>query len=257
MDEDTKQPVTDKPVGDAAAATPKYMTAEEFNKASTMREKRLLDKFAEMIKAQTPKQAPAVASEESEEDDVEEETEEAEEQPKQAPKQAAKKATPTRTPSKAELAARQALQKATALEKAAKEDKAALVQKEAELQAKQERSDILSALTEAQSPAPTHALAVLKASGKIKRNDDGDVVFVAAREAAGEKYDEEIPLADGIREWLDSPEGKLYAAPKGAEGSGAGAQGKNGKGGKAVKDMSKAERKRAAGSALMKWALNR
>lgn len=249
---DEQKPGEGAPAGEKKPdEQPKFMTADEFNKASTAREKRLLDKIGEMIKASSPK-APEPPAEEPEETEEEPE-EEAVEEPAPAKKAPAAAAAPAK-PSKAEIAAKKALAKANAVEKAAIAREDALKKEKADLQAKQERSEILSALAESDSRQPQHALAVLKATGRVKRNEEGDLVFVAQREVAGEKFEEEVSLAEGVKEWLTTEEGKIYAPPKGAEGSGAGPAGK---GGKAAKDMSKSERKRAAGQALMKWAITR
>lgn len=233
---------------------PKFMTADEFNKASTAREKRLLDKIGEMIKASQPKVVEEPADDEDEDEAVEasDEADEADEKPAKKPAAAP---APVK-PSKAEIAAKKALAKATAVEKAAKERELTLQKEKADLQAKQERTEILSSLSDAGAVQAQHALAVLKATNRIKRNDDGELVFVAQREVAGEKFEEEVALDEGVKEWLTTDEGKIYAPPKGAEGSGAGPSGKTGKG-KSMKELSKTERKKAAGQALMKWAMTR
>lgn len=245
----------DKKPDDAAAAAkaadaPKYMTADEYNKASTAREKRLLDKIQEMMKAKPAE--PVVETDDADEtDDAGDETDDAEPAAKPA-----KKEPVAAKPSKADIAGKKALQRVQALEKAGKEEREKLQKEKADLLAKQEKSEILSALQGASAVQPAHALAVLKSLGRVVRNDDGDMIFNMPREAAGEKYEEPMSLSEGVKEWLGTDEGKVYAPPKGAEGSGASASQGGGKT-KSLKDMSRPERKRAAGQTLMKWALNR
>jgi hypothetical protein len=227
--EDTKdnenQPQTENK--EKAPEQPTYVTAKELNetlnKALTAREKRLMRDFeAILARAQTAK-AEAKA-----EDATEEATEESEEE--EAP-------APSKKPlSSAEIAARKALAKATAMEKRAKAAEEQAAKEKSEALAKEERS------------------LVMKESGRIARSADGDVIFKMPREAGGEKYDDEMPLEAGIREWLETDEGKAFAPPKGVEGSGASAS----RGGnRDLRTMSKAERKAAAGRMLLDFALGR
>lgn len=243
--EETTKPETNaaESTGDESAAKeqPRYMTPEDFNKASTAREKRLVrdiegmfQKFAENMKPT----APAEASEEGDEL--------AEEKPAVKAK-----------PSLAEIAAKKALAKAQELEKrASAREEEARKEKEKILE-KEEKSVTIATLTEAGVTSAKAALAVLKQDGKIGRNKEGDLVFLASREAAGEKYEEELPLNTGIKEWLDSEDGKLFQPPRRAEGSGASANPRADGTRRSYKDLSKAERRAQAGKTLMDWALRK
>lgn len=248
----TKKPDAAEGAPDANAQ-PKFMTAEDYNKAATAREKRLLNQIQELLKAQQ-KPAPAPAEEE-EEEEVEETDEVAEETTDEEPKPAKKPAAPAKKPglTKAEIQAKKAMEKIKAVERERKAEKEKAELREKELAEREEKTATQAALTQAGAINQKQALAVLKAEGRIKRGDDGELIFVMPRDIAGEKFDEELPLADGIKEWLSSDEGKIYAPPRGAEGSGATGQTKQ----KSLKEMSKSDRKKAAGATLLKWAMNR
>jgi hypothetical protein len=56
------------------------------------------------------------------------------------------------------------------------------------------------------------AVKLLKADGRVRANDDGDAVFVDG--------EDEIPLQDGLKKWLKSSEGQIFApAPTGQNGA--------------------------------------
>ena len=64
------------------------------------------------------------------------------------------------------------------------------------------------------------ALALLREDGRIVRNEQGQVCLKLEG-----KYGPETPLiADGIKAWLETPEGKAYLPPRSAAGSGASAR---------------------------------
>lgn len=250
---DPTKKTDDQPGDKKTDDAPKYMTAEEYNKAATAREKRLLKDMEALFerKAAEAKKAPALLVED------EEEPEEPEENEPAAAAEPAKQQQPAKQqPSKDAILAKKAMEKAKATERAMKEEREKSLKKEAEMAEREERLQTDSALVAAGVVNKKQAMAVLKAEGRVKKGEDGDYIFSMPREIAGEKFDEDMPLAEGIKEWLTTEDGKLFAPPIGASGSGAGAQGKGDKGGKSLKDMTKAERKRAAGNALMKWALN-
>ena len=50
----------------------------------------------------------------------------------------------------------------------------------------------------------------------IKRTDDGQLTYVAQRNG----YTEDLALGDGIKDWLQTDEGKAYLAPKDVGGTG-------------------------------------
>lgn len=102
---------------------------------------------------------------------------------------------------KAEIAERDAKQKAA----------------EAKQQAAEERQAVESVLRDSGVTNIKGAVAVLKADGRVARDADGNLHFVAQREG----YTDEVELSKGLKEWLGSDEGKLYMPPTGAQGSGA------------------------------------
>jgi hypothetical protein len=57
------------------------------------------------------------------------------------------------------------------------------------------------------------AISVLKAEGKVQRDDDGKLVFI-------NEYGVPDDLHTGIKSWVNSEDGKIYQAPKGAQGGG-------------------------------------
>jgi hypothetical protein len=64
------------------------------------------------------------------------------------------------------------------------------------------------------------ALHMHRGEGRIKRGEDGAILFVKRTDAG----DEELPLAKGVAEWAKTDEGKVFLPPTGAGGSGAGQQ---------------------------------
>lgn len=221
-----------------ADATPKFMTADDFNRASTAREERFLKKIQEMMAKAAPSPAPTV-----------EEDEPADEELAALP---AGVAPPVKAkPSQAEINANKALKTARALEAQAKKDKEEAAAREKTTLEKEERSMALSALTSASvsAVAAKSALDTLRASGRIARNAEGDVVFLMPRDIAGEKVTDEMELSAGVAEWLETEEGKIFAPPRNVDGSGA----KPALGGGSGRPLSKDEKKAVAGRTLMQY----
>lgn len=82
----------------------------------------------------------------------------------------------------------------------------------------EERSQVSKILEDSgvTGTAKKAAIAMLKDEGKIKRNAEGKVVFVTQQEG----FDEESPLADALKGWLNTDEGKLFRPAKNVSGSG-------------------------------------
>lgn len=208
---------------------PKHMTVDDFNGAMTARERRFEQRIAKMLEERFATIAPAKT--EPVIDDG-----------------GAKHAEP-------DPATKQALAKLEAMQRQMAAEKEMSAKKEAEMLAKQERSEAFAALTEAGSHNAKGAYALLRDDGRIKRNADGDLVVILTRDYAGTKIEEEVPLADGIKAWLATDEGKHYLPPRGGgEGSGTVVRGG---GGRNSASMSKEERKREAQNMLTGFILNK
>lgn len=212
----------------------RYMTAEEFNKASTAREKRLrealMKDFSELLKSRNDAPTPQASHDEDEDDDT--------------PQVKGKAAT-------AELTAKKALARMKEMEKRAKEQEESSKKEREALMAKEERTATLAALSAAGVASTKAALATLREDQRVRRNAEGELVFVASRKLGSEEYEEELPLEVGIKEWLDTSDGKIFQPPRNLEGSGATTPKKT----RRAAEMSKEERKIAAGQALLNWAI--
>lgn len=95
-----------------------------------------------------------------------------------------------------------------------------------EAEAAREESELLGALREQLNTAGVPAdrqrgvVALLHAADKrVKRTPDGKPGMHFARKG----YDEVVPLADAVKEWLAGDEGKAFLPPSGAQGTGQGA----------------------------------
>lgn len=60
------------------------------------------------------------------------------------------------------------------------------------------------------------ALHTHRGEGRVKRGEDGTILFMKRTDAG----DEEMPLAKGIADWAKTDEGKVFLPPTGASGSG-------------------------------------
>lgn len=221
-------------------AAPKFMTAEDFNGAMTARERRFEQRIEKLIeKSFTARQSAAVHADDTADAVDEHVTAEGQD--------AAKKTTATDPALKRMAAKIEALHKqAAAKEEASAKEKAELLQR-------QEKSDMLAALSAAGVTTAKGAYAMLKEEGRIKRNADGELVIVVMKDYAGAKMEEEVPIAAGVKEWLATDDGKHFALPRGGgDGSGTvirgGAQRSGG-------TLSKEEAKREAQSMLTKFVL--
>jgi hypothetical protein len=62
-----------------------------------------------------------------------------------------------------------------------------------------------------------HAVSYLRGEGLVRRDDDGELVFVQRGKGGKE---EEIDLGDGLAEWLKTEDGMHFLPPSGANGAG-------------------------------------
>lgn len=62
------------------------------------------------------------------------------------------------------------------------------------------------------------AINHVRSEGRIKRDEDGRVLFGVPRDGG---IFEEVPIENGVGEWLKSGEGKMFAPPKPVAGSSA------------------------------------
>lgn len=185
------------------SAQPKFMTAEDFNGAMTARERRFEQRIQKLIEHSfTTRQAAPVADDGA--DPEAETTQEGQEA-------AAKK------PSGSDLAIKRATAKIEALHRQMQAKEEAAAKEKAELLQRQEKSDMLAALSAAGVTTAKGAYALLKEEGRIKRNADGELVMVVVKEYG----EDEVPIADGVKHWLSTDEGKHFALPRGGgDGSG-------------------------------------
>ena len=225
---------------------PKFMTADDFNGAMTARDRRLQQQLAkqfdEFQKTLMSKFAPQ--TQQATEDDPEAETDTtattqqpAIEQPKRL--------------SGAELAAKKANAKVEALAKQLAAEKEAAAKEKAELLQRQEKADMLAALTAAGVTTAKGAYATLKEDGRIRRNADGELVMVVIKDYAGTKAEEEVTIQAGIKDWLATDDGKCFLPPRGGgDGSGTVVRGETRRSGAA---LSKEEQKRDADRVISQW----
>lgn len=249
-----EQEAADRAAADKAAADAKKAAEDaentRLNNIFTAREKRLEERLmkgiAEQLKALgIGGQAPA-----SEDEDDEPEA------PAEGNGQPAKPAASADPPRKqVDPQAKRLARQVAALQKQTEEAKAAAEAERATRLAENERSETRSALTSAgcSDKMLAAAMALLKEEKRIARNEDGQLVFLTPKGKGENRYNEEEPLAEGIKNWLASEDGKSFAAPRGTEGSGA-----TGRGNAPVRDpskLTKAERRKQAGEMLLNWAI--
>lgn len=209
-------------------AAPKYMTVEEINGALTARERRSEQRLAKQMEEFQQRIASMLSAKQPDGDE--------------ASAEAGKGAQ--ESPEVKKLAA-----KLEAMNKQRDAEKAEAAKERAEFQAKQERSDVLSALSAAGSPNAIGAYSHLKLEGRLTRNAAGELVMRVMKEYG----EDEVPVVEGIKLWLETAEGKHYAPPRGGgEGSGTVIRGGAPRNGKS---LSKDEAKREAQSLLTKFIL--
>jgi len=125
------------------------------------------------------------------------------------------------TPAQKELriATKKQADRIKALEAQVETEKAERQKVEAAKVAQEERSATVDALAAGGVSEPGRvkaALAVLREEGKIGRNEQGVVCW----KAQGKYGPEDLPLADGIKAWLATDEGKFFLPPRDARGGG-------------------------------------
>jgi hypothetical protein len=207
---------------------PKYMTAEEFNRAQSSREKRLREQIkkdlAEMLaKSPAPKAAEADDGDEGEDEGK--------------PAEGAKGDKP-QAPADATAAELKRLRKRLeASEREREAEKKAREEQAAKAARDEERSKLSEALVAAGADAKRvrAAVALLHTEDrKVRRNAEGRIVFLADE-------DDEQDLPAGVKAWLGTDEGKAFLPTRGAEGSGSTApKAPVAKGGKDARSVGKA-----------------
>lgn len=217
---------------------PKFMTADEFNGAMTARDRRFEQRMAKQLEEFQSKLLASFQSPKSPDGG-----DEAEIEPGAVEQPTTKKLTP------AELAAKKAMAKVETLTRqmAAKEQEAA--REKAELLAKQDKAETMAALVSAGVTTAKGAYATLKEDGRIRRNANGELVMVVMKEYG----EDEMSIADGIKHWLGTDDGKHFAPPRGGgEGSGTVVRGGAPRTGA---PLSKEEQKREAQKTITKFIL--
>jgi len=190
-----------------------FKSMKDFNKAMSARDARILNSVNKVVadalaKFQPVASAPVASEEDETVDESEEEQQAVSDKP--VPKGA-------RKPSAAEIAAKKAMTQVKNLEKKMQEERAAAEAAKKLAEEKEERLALTQALTEVGVRGSKAALNHLKAEGRIGRNADGELIFKMPRDG----YEEEMSLEEGLTEWLSTDEGKLFAPPRGSEGSNA------------------------------------
>jgi hypothetical protein len=202
--QDPKQPEKTEP-----EQGPKFMTAEDFNKAQSAREKRFREQMkkdlADMLAQFSPSKGKQTDTEESDEDDPAEASAKPAGQPS-APAQS--------DPTAAEL--KRLRKRLEASEKEREAERKAREEQAAKLARDEERTKLQDALVSA-GVAPKRvraAIALLHTEDrKVRRNQEGKIIFAL-------DDDDEADLVSGVKQWLATDEGKDFLPPRGAEGSG-------------------------------------
>ena len=196
---DEKAPET--PETPQTETQPRYMTVDDFNRGASARDKRLMGQIEKLLETRLSSLTQRAAAPADDPDDDE---------PHAAPAQGQQAAPEDRRFAKLERqlakerAAREAAEKATA----ERDAKASRDDERARLSGLLQEAGISGAKLKA-------AVAVLHTEDRrVKRDADGSIVFVA-------DDGDEVPLAAGIKTWLNSEEGKTYLPPRGSSGSGA------------------------------------
>lgn len=229
------------------AATPKFMTADDFNGAMTARERRfeqrqskMLEDFQKAIMSKLSPAAPAA-------DDA---SEGGEGTTQAATPQAA--TAPNEQPSKEVLKLKDEVARIKKERQRERED----VERERQARLVEDANGrVQQALVEAGSSGPhtKAAWALLSAEGRIKRDDRGEVCIELPRTYGGKTEPELIPLKEAIPEWLNSDAGKLFMPARGG-GDGSGTVVRGGAPRTGAK-LSKEEAKREAQAMLTKFVL--
>jgi hypothetical protein len=193
---------------------PQYMTSEQFNRAATARDARMKKDFEKMLADFAAKLSSPPSTQEAESEEEEEGGEEVQAQQEGE----SKKAAPKR-PTRAEIEAKKAMAEIKALKKQQALEKEEAAKAKLAAQTREESVLATAALTGAGVLSVKGALALLKTEGRIGRNADGEVVFKMPRDLGGERFEEEMSLEEGIKEWLATEDGKIYQPPRGVEGS--------------------------------------
>lgn len=197
----------------AGGEAPKYLTVDEFNKAWSAREKRMMSSFEKSMADAFAKFAPKPPPNgDGDEDDDEEPAGQgaAAGQQGQGGPQGTPQADPKTAKELRKLQKRlEASEAERAAEKKAREEQTAKSQRD-ELRAKV--SEQLSGAGIAGAKLRGALSLLIEEDKKIRRDQDGAIVFVEG--------DDEIELAEGLKKWFASDDGKAYLPPRGASGAG-------------------------------------
>lgn len=176
------------------------MTVEQFNKGATAREARLQQTFAKQLEAQQAKLEELLAARNDAKDDAPKS-----DKPENAAQERAQKAAEKRM---ADLEAKLAASERAQLESA---------QKTARQEERAKAHSVMSAKGIVGARANAVA-ALLYDAGKIKRAEDGAIVFVDGND--------EVEFEQGFSAWLTTGEGKEFLPARTVGGSGETAKGK-------------------------------
>jgi hypothetical protein len=211
------------------------MTEDQFNKATSARDKRLMERLEKTMAEHFSKLVPKAV----------EPTEEEEESVDAKP---VDKSTATPAPNDATASELKRLRKRLeASEKEREAEKKAREEQSAKSALAEERAKLGDALTAANVDSKWHraAMALLHTEDKrVRRNAEGKVIFL-------DDDGDEMELGAGLKHWLTTDDGKKFVPARGASGSGA-------VGGKAPINLTDKKGKRAdAANALVAAMLGR
>lgn len=187
---------TAQPQGDAQTQAagqgqaPAPLTAEDFNRAFSARERRLQESFEQRLAAREAEWAKRFEAL----------------QPKPA------------DPAQPDPAAA-AEARLRALEKQLTEEKERVARTEAQRARDEERSALINQLSTLGVTGPRAAAVAAYLHGEqgtVRRAKDGRIVFVVPRDG----YTDELDLAKGLAEWAKTPEGKDFLPARDVGGSG-------------------------------------
>jgi len=207
MGTENDKPDGDKPEGEGESTPekPSFMTAAEFNKAVTAREKRLTDRLE---KAFEDRLAKALAAKKPDPEPDPEPDDEPDDGAAAKPAGAAPDATAKQIAN---------LQRQLTRERNEREKReAADREKDAKIARDEERAKLADAFTMAGGdPDQTKLIVALlhTEEKRVRRNEEGKIVFVTEDE-------EEMDLAAGIKAFLASDYGKRFVKARGAQGAG-------------------------------------
>lgn len=190
---------------------PRFMTADEFNKAMSAREKRLLSQFEKSLEA---KLANSVAKKAADDDADDDDAPPAKPPASGASGSAVGNAATGNTEADRRLAK---LEKQLAKTQAERDaEKKAREEQTLKAARDEERSKLSEVLADAgvDPKRSRAAIALLHSEDKrVRRNDEGKIVFV-------QDDGDEVDLKVGVKKFLETDEGKVFLPPRPVAGSG-------------------------------------